>query len=362
MKRFALTAIALLALVMIMFTVGCDRKVTGDVQVVNNADTNCFKCHNGFLDQAQGEWANSVHAEGTYIDYTNRPGPSDCTRCHNEQGFLYFLANGTVPDIEFDEVSAIGCFTCHNPHENGDMRRRATEPYTLENGVVFDHSENGNLCAHCHHARIDAATEITDNLSVSSHWGPHHGPQADMLEGTNGYEFPGAGYTFTSSPHKIAVPDACAGCHMSEVENHDGYKVGGHSFRIVSEDGANTQIEFCVECHSDIEEIDFPADEDFDHDGTIEGVQTEVMGLADSLQTLLIAQGALNASGAQYSTTITDKNVAGALYNWVFISKEDKSWGVHNFDYTIDLLNASIDYLDGLAKKASKGVAVLPSH
>ena len=359
MKRFALTAIALLALVMIMFTVGCDRKVTGNVEVVNNADTNCFKCLNGDWDHAQGEWANSVHAEGTYVDYTNRPAPNDCTRCHDQQGFIYFLANGVPSPEEFDEVSAIGCFTCHNPHENGDMRLRTDAPFTLLNGVVFDHGD-GNLCANCHHSRTDASTDITDNLSVNSHWGPHHGPQADMLEGTNGYEYSGA--TYRSSPHKIAVPDACAGCHMGEVENHDGYKVGGHTFRIVSEDGANTQIEFCVECHEDADSINFLADEDYDHDGTIEGYQSEVMGLADSLQTLLIAQGALNASGAQYTTTVADKGVAGALYNWVFISKEDKSWGVHNFDYTIDLLNSSIDYINGLTKKASSGMAVIPSH
>ena len=47
--------------------------------------------------------------------------------------------------------------------------------------------------------------------SVSSHFSAHHGPQSDMVNGTNAYEYPGKRYS--SSPHKDVLADGCVGCH-----------------------------------------------------------------------------------------------------------------------------------------------------
>ncbi len=343
--KWAAFVFAAMALVMLALT-GCEREITGDVKAItDNSAQNCFSCHSGQMDAQQGEWANSIHASGNNVDYTNRGG-SDCTACHDQEGFLQFTSTGTLPSEPFSTVSAIGCFTCHNPHENGDFTLRAVDPYTFKNGVVFDHF-SGNLCVNCHHSRTDVRT-IGDNQSVNSRYGPHHGPQGEMVQGTGGYEFPGEGYTFPSSPHANQVREACVGCHMGNPQAHDGYKIGGHSFNMVDEESGYDLSGLCANasCHPGVESFDFDADADYDNDGTIEGYRTETEGLHDSLGVLLQAAGVLSGTGTPLSGTIADGNIAGALYNYVFI-EEDQSIGVHNFSYSRSLLEASIDYMNG---------------
>lgn len=359
MRKLALLSLALLALVV----VGCEREITGDVELADISSEGCFDCHNGQLDQAQGEWANSIHASGNNVDYTNRGG-SDCTRCHDQQGFISFLATGELPDEAFSTVSAIGCFTCHNPHETGGFDLRTSAAYTLEGGDVFDHGK-ANLCVNCHHSRL-AASSITANQATSRYWGSHHGPQGDLINGSNGYEFPGLGYTFPSSPHAGQVRDACVGCHMGNVRTHDGYDIGGHSWNMVSlTDEEVTLVGVCADgsCHPGVTSFDFTADEDYDGDGTTEGYQTEIEGLLEDLATLLTAQGVLSG-GSPTTGTIADQNLAGAVWNYVMV-EEDRSHGVHNFNYIRSLLEASIDYVEGLplaTNNFTPSVAMLTSH
>jgi hypothetical protein len=343
MRKLALLSLALIA----MIAIGCDREITGDAPATEITAVGCFDCHAGQLDQAQGEWANSVHASGSNVDYTNRGG-TDCTRCHDQQGFISFLATGTLPDEPFSTVSAIGCFTCHNPHETGTMALRTTAAFTLLDGDVFDHGK-ANLCVNCHHART-VGTDITDDQYVSStHWGSHHGPQGDLINGSGGYEFPGMGYTFPNSPHVNQVTDACIGCHMGNVTTHEGYDIGGHSWNMVSlTDEEVTLSGVCsnASCHPTADGLDFLADEDYDGNGTIEGYQTELDGLLEELGTLLTAQGVLS-DGSPVKGTIADGDLAGALFNYIIV-EEDRSHGVHNFNYIRSLIEASIDYVEGL--------------
>ena len=356
MKRttvfFVLLAVALL------FVWGCERKVTNEITQVQqglNSEA-CMKCHNdesGALLQAEGEWQNSVHASGDNVDYTNRDGASnDCTKCHDQQGFIKWLDSGIV-EGPYDNVSAIGCFTCHDPHTRGDMSLRIQSAYTLMNGVVFDHGE-GNLCANCHHTRTDVRAEITDNKATTNRFGSHHGPQADILQGTGGYQY--TGYTYTTSPHATAITNACIGCHMGNPQTHDGYKVGGHSWNMVEEATGYNLVALCTPCHVNAKtDYDFKKDTtaayDFDKDGKVEGYQTEMKGIRDSLATLLIAKGVLSrtvtgadTTYAPKTATIADKGITGAVWNLVMI-QEDRSWGVHNFNYEKDLLWSSIAYV-----------------
>lgn len=342
-----LFVLGLLILALFALVVGCDREVNyisedggdGYGDYTNNEE--CMTCHNGLLLQAKGEWQNSIHASGNTIDYTNRGG-SDCTQCHSHQGFLDYLATGEV-NAPYDNVSAIHCFTCHAPHERGDLSLRTMEPVTLANGVVFDHNE-GNLCANCHRSRVDVGTLVDGFTVTSTHWGPHHGPQGDLLAATGGYEF--AGYNYGNSAHAVAAAKACATCHMGNPTQHDGYGVGGHSFNIQDEEG-NSISGVCSSCHNDANKIDFDADADYDHDGEIEGYQTEMVGLADSLAVLLYNAGALSAveDGHPVTGTYADGDLVGALYNYIYF-EEDRSEGIHNFRYMQGLLQSSIDYLN----------------
>jgi formate-dependent nitrite reductase cytochrome c552 subunit len=358
MKRtivlFVLLAVALL------FVWGCERKVTNEITQVQqglNSEA-CMKCHNdetGALLQAEGEWQYSVHASGTSVDYTNRDGASnDCTKCHNQQGFIKWLDSGLV-EGPYENVSAIGCFTCHDPHTRGDMTLRIASAYTLTNAVVFDHGE-GNLCANCHHNRTDVRAEVVDNKTMSTRFGPHHGPQADMLQGTGGWQI--ATYTYTTSGHAGAVENACIGCHMGNPQIHDGYKVGGHSWNMVDEETGTNLAALCTPCHAKAKtSYDFIADTvkatyDFDKDGTVEGYQTEFVGMLDSLGKVLYAKGvmtrAISGSDTTYTpkaTTVADKNIAGSVWNYMML-EDDRSEGIHNFKYAKDLIWNSIAYVN----------------
>ena len=330
----------------LIFIVGCERKVKETIVVEDNTD--CFQCHgdNGFLLQAKGEWANSVHASGSSIDYTNRDG-SGCTKCHNHQGFQEYLATGEVTE-PYDSVSAIHCFTCHSPHLTGDMSLATTDPVTLLDGTVYNFG-NSNICANCHQAR-STPEDITDNYIVtSSRFGPHHGPQGDLIAGTLGYEYPSYG-AYPNSNHGGAVGQACVSCHMGNPgSTHEGYKIGGHSWNMEDEDG-NTLVEECARCHAeasdDYDDIIQDVHVDFDNDGDPdEGYMNEMDGLHDSLKVLLLSLNLVTGSGSAVQDTIADAGVAGAVWNFrVYL--EDRSHSVHNPAYIKALLQSSIAYVD----------------
>jgi len=337
--------ISLTVLAVLLAIGGCERKVIVEHSELADASS-CFTCHgdnDALIVTAQAEWRNSVHGSGASVDYTNRED-SDCMRCHDHQGFLEFQETGEV-NGPYDPVTAIHCFTCHAPHTNGNLSLRTTAPYELENGEIFDHGE-ANLCANCHHSRFDVRT-ITDNYDQSStRFSSHHGPQADLLIGTGGYEMDG--YTYNSSGHASAVDNGCIGCHMANPEVHDGYRIGGHSWNMEDEESGSNLAVLCEDCHAgaDGEEFDFTADQDYDGDGEIEGYQTEVEGLLETLADLLVAEGVMDSTKhTPLEGTIADGDVAGALQNYGTV-EEDRSMGIHNFQYIVSLLQNSIDFLE----------------
>lgn len=342
MRKMAAILLVVVTSVYLIFA-ACERKVVVESGGFAN-QIECFVCHgdnDALIVTAQQEWRNSVHGSGANVDYTNR---SSCPQCHDHQGFLEFWETGEV-NPPYENVTAIHCFTCHAPHTTGTLEFRYDEAYDLMNGVTFDHGK-GNVCVHCHHSRFDVGNITDDYNWTSTRFPSHHGPQGDMIEGTGGYEMDG--FLYRQSTHKTALEDACVGCHMSNPEVHEGYKIGGHTWNMEDEESGYNLSEKCVECHQGAEEsgdFDFMANLDYDYDGDIEGYQTEVNGLLDSLAVLLIAEGVLNDNHRPIPQVIADANVAGALHNYGMI-EEDRSHGVHNFKYIVSLLQNSIDYLD----------------
>jgi len=339
MRTIKLLAIFGLGL-MLVIGAGCERKITTEGNGDDLSSSDCFTCHGdeGVLLAAKGEWQNSIHASGNNVDYTNRGG-SDCSQCHQHAGFLEYVETGEV-SAPYSNVSAIHCFTCHAPHERGDLTLRVDDAYTLANDEVFDHG-SANLCVNCHHSRYDV-TEIADGISVNRYWGPHHGPQGDLLIGTGGYEFTGVSYE--SSPHASAVTDGCIGCHMGNPQTHIGYKIGGHSFNMLDEESGDDLSGICAQesCH--------PSAEDFDY----ESAQTIVDSLLDSLGVILLAEGLIDGSDYPVSGTIADGATAGAVYNFKLIH-EDRSKGIHNFEYIKGLLDSSIDHMESVIATKARG-------
>jgi hypothetical protein len=201
----------------------------------------------------------------------------------------------------------------------------------------------------CHQSRQNAAVYVV-TTSGSARFGPHHGPQADMLQGVNGFDY---GQKIPSSAHADVVEDTCVGCHMQVVGEKDpGFtKVGGHTFK-PGWDGDGTApavnlVGACQKCHGpDVAKFDFPLF-DYNGDGVIEGVQTEVQRMLDQLALALPPAGkpktALSINSTWSPTQLK------AAYNWQYV-KEDGSLGVHNTAYAVGLLKASIADL----AKASK--------
>jgi cytochrome c551/c552 len=207
------------------------------------------------------------------------------------------------------------CRTCHQIHTtftSADFALATTDPVALfaTEGVTFDGGE-GNLCANCHQARrAFPAAENGMITGITTHWGPHHGPQSSMLMGVAG-----AGAEGSPSPHAQMVENTCVTCHMGES--------GSHTFA--------PDLATCQGCHSGAESFD------------INGVQTEVQTQLDELGTQLVAAGVLSDITVDGHPTVTEapEGVATALYNWIYIAHEDKSLGVHNPAYTQALLDAA---------------------
>jgi hypothetical protein len=325
--------VLLLSLTLLLGFAACERKVVQQGEESQEFAA-CFTCHgdDGRIDQARGEWQNSAHASGNYIDDTNR---STCVKCHDHQGFLDFQATGAT-NAPYDVMSAIGCFTCHDPHENGNFTLRVDGAVTFLGGATFDHGA-GNLCANCHQSRTSVTSFASaDSVVISTRFGPHHGPQGNLLIGTNGYEFEGQEYGNTN--HAGAVPGSCTGCHMGNVEAANGYGIGGHSFNMADAEGNNLSgVCANADCHGE----DATS---FDYDG----IQTEVDSMMTVLRGLLVDAGAWNdEDDAPVAQTLYDIDLAGAIFNYVSI-KEDRSLGVHNPAYIRQLLETSIAYVESL--------------
>ena len=105
---------------------------------------------------------------------------------------------------------------------------------------------------------------------------------------------------------------------------------------------AEEMVGACQTCHgADISTFNFPL-LDYDGDGVIDGVQTEVQHLLNNLAVLLPPVGQAK-SDITIDSTWT-KTQLEAAYNYRFVQR-DGSLGIHNVAYTVGLLKASIENL-----------------
>lgn len=323
----------------------------------------------------------SGHALNGNSWYANGDG---CQQCHTHEGFVDFTKNGKLTTAFIANPSQPGCMTCHQPHETGNMGLRVTKAVTLTNKKTFDGGK-GNLCASCHQSRSDVAKGVPTEAQPAARVGPrsaaHHGPQADMMVGTNAYEF--AGKTYSSGDHYGEIDNTCVTCHMGLPKGRYGLSaaIGGHGMNMAADVHENEVLNTagCVSCHKDIKTADskrawskaggagvtwvpsskiyaITAEADYDQDGTKEYMQDEVQGLMDRLVNqqgtgamqknvpFFDAKGAYIGDKAAAGTTYT-RDQMGALYNYRFVL-EDRSRGIHNTTYTIQLLIDSLAALD----------------
>ncbi len=308
----------------------------------------CGQCHEGTHHPTYSEWQSSGHA-GIEEEAAGR---ASCAKCHNgllADTYLDDPAGWSNPTSDPAESGPIACATCHDPHGSGnpgDLRNGSISDPVLPNSILTEASGAGRLCMHCHNGRRAESQVESQIQDGTEHFGPHHSLQGDMLAGVNAYEKVNETFPWSSSKH-ILVEDACVTCHThahAGDPEHGIPNFTGHNFE--------PTVEACAPCHGTLADFsEIMAKQDFDDDGTIEGVQVEIEGLLVKLEEAIIdasttaeARAILETSfedslGSPRVTTV-DQRKAG--YNWAFVSF-DGSMGVHNTTYAVQLLQQSIE-------------------
>jgi len=320
---------------------------TDDFKIQKTLDPDlCSYCHDSGTHHYFGEqYDYSVHANPTTLA---RGSSTSCAPCHSGSGFIEYIKGGKQALSSAPDLAKIACATCHDPHDATNEHQLRTVSVTLGNGYSPTIGGNGRLCMNCHKSRQNAIAYTDDYLNnLSSHFGPHHGPQADMLLGQNGVTF---GLNLPSSAHKGAATNACVDCHMAP-NSVPVTLVGEHTFNMKFPDGTDN-VGACAQsgCHASFgtkfsdKKFYVNGSADLDQNGTAEGLQIEIQGLLDRLAKLLPPVGSTTVDPINDSTLT--KVVAQAFYNWDMVT-EDRSLGIHNPAWAYSLLAASIGKLDG---------------
>lgn len=284
------------------------------------ADLTCTQCHNAsdLLTSKTEQWALSLH--GTGEAFEGEGYNKSCAGCHSGGGFTAMLAAGLTPDKVVDgdpHPSRQDCRACHVIHTTytkADFALRTVAPVAqFASGTTFD-GGMGNLCANCHQARrVLPAPAADGTIKVdSTHWGPHHGPQSDMLLGVGG----SSDVKGSPSPHYSTVTDTCVACHMGGAG-----EAADHTF--------TPTVANCTKCHADAT--------DFDMKGAVTALAAKIA----TLKTALTTAGLLDKNGAPVVGNYPAAK-AGALWNYLLVAVEDKSGGVHNMPYAEALIDAAI--------------------
>lgn len=331
----------------------------------------CISCHsNTHRDPIYAAYEKSGHAAATTLNYAG--ARASCAQCHSNEGYVDFITRGAVnpagyyglsepqpiindngtpndPSDDYVEtgdfgevlysnnpvpvVSPITCTTCHGVHKSFDFENdgndfalRGLDPVTLiTDGTIIDFGNKSNVCVSCHQPRRTGPVDADDDgvedgnfFISSSHWGPHHGPQATLYEGIQGMEVAGSvAYPAPgSSTHRQGT--SCTECHMGATDNGSN---GLHTW--IPSDNA------CTSCHAT--------------------VPTEVTGLdakMEQLGALLETAGALHFDGEAWHPVkgTVSIEVAEAAWNFLFVY-EDMSRGIHNPAYATALITNSIEAL-----------------
>ena len=340
-----------------------------DNKMVSSLDyKNCAYCHDSGTHHAfPKQWEHSGddatvaddtrgfhggHAIGAFAGYAG--GRAGCAACHSGSGYVQWVKDGKpvdengLPDdvTTVPPATVISCAVCHDPHDVTEVHQLRLSDTQLGDGtpVTVELYGTGAQCMECHRSRRNAAEYTEDPSNGSSHYGPHHGPQADMLIGANAPDY---GIPLPSSPHAV-LGNACVDCHMAGdhvADDEDNIVlVGMHSFNMNDAEGTDN-VHACEPCHGEVGETFkekkyyFNGNADHDGDGVAEGVQEEVHGMLEELAEYLPQddEGNVDMSAKDNSITVLR---GGYAYMWV---DEDRSFGIHNPAYTVGLLKAAIE-------------------
>ena len=274
--------------------------------------------------------------------------PASCSRCHSAEGLPLFVEQGVT--INQEVSNGFQCTTCHNGEEFPN--RYAVTSVTFPSGVTISSEEPQDqfLCMTCHQGREsgvsieNAVAGLPDDEPANLRFlNVHYFAAGATRYGTevNGmYEYPGMEYdgVFTH----VSPFDECTECHDA------------HELEV--------QVNACVTCHDDVEDVkDINLNSrDYDGDGEVEGIAYEVAGFKDALYAAMQDYSGTttetivyNAARYPYFFNEAGESYAGwtpallkAAYNYQFVEKDPGAFA-HNGHYVMQVLYDTIQDLGG---------------
>lgn len=332
----------------------------------SDGTASCISCHsNANREPIFASFEFSAHGSGS-VGFAEGRGGSDptnrCAQCHGEEGFLDIILNGESAEEGYTNPTTIFCTTCHSDHDTFDFENDGQD-YALVNdyaqslrldpSITLDFGGSSNNCISCHQPRTSYVIPAEDGTGeydvATTRFGPHHSPQASMLEGVLGVMIPGAeGYPArAAATHRTG--SSCVACHMGESSDTSE---GMHSWKPTET--------ACIQCHpsgapdelggysagmatlksllanvvGQEVELDIEGDPVLDVDGNLIPTGGTITG---------IITDDLGPDRSQYGIFTTIQ--AQAAWNYKTLL-EDQSRGIHNPAYSRALLLNSIEALE----------------
>lgn len=287
----------------------------------------CRQCHsgNGYIDFS-GDFPDGV-VQGSRHRGTFRV--IDCLVCHTTHGKshdehllrIYDTVRLPTGQVISDLGSGATCVSCHNGRATPPLPNPAgvSTPHYLNGGAMLEGINAVNRFPYGGPNSLCTAATAPFACCTGAGTGTCPGPDSACTgAGVPWACCTGAGtgtcptvYTLTNSNHTSNADLNCTTCHMAPVPTTgpEAGKIGGHTFNMMVHDpddpayGVENVDNACnsVACHGGaplasydriVPSPPYPANRDYDGDGTIEGVQTETLGLLNLLKDALYAAGA----------------------------------------------------------------------
>lgn len=315
----------------------------------------CGQCHTGEHHPNFEQWSESHHAlveEHNAENFTNGILLNSCGTCHSgDFRYMAILEGETVSDDFLagktrEEMNAITCAICHNPHartqnapfadEGRDyqLRFREVANPVASNSEEATNPNRFNICGQCHHSRG------RDWTSTSR--GPHQSLQANIYTGEMPMPEGQAPLVLSiNSPHAL-VQEQCATCHMfrKDFESEVAPAISGHSFEV--------NFEGCVAsgCHPSAENAEA-------RKLTLENtIKAQLDMIKSRLQAYALATFTEAddwdyscCGGVDSSTQATIPDTIKKARFLYYYALNDGSYGTHNPDYVKALLTEAEDQL-----------------